>query len=321
MASMRTNFIVGLFLIIGIAATAATIIYVGATSYFQKGSLYVTYFDESVQGLNKDSPVKYRGVSIGQVHDIRISKDDRLIEVMLRIDPDWKPGTDTIAQLKSIGITGIMFVELDLKKPGESVLLPTPAHASAYPVIPTRSSDIRELLGSVTEVVEQLKGLDLAAISEGLKETLTAINKTLADAQVKTISNRLDTAILNANRVISSFESAAPGLDAFTFRASQAATRVDDLITTNEKELNDAIANMKAAMTQIREITTTGAAMLGRADTRIDTFESRLLVTIGHLEEISGNLRQLTAKGASQPSQLFFSAPLPEKKIESYDGP
>ena len=61
--------------------------------------------------------------------------------------------------------------------------------------------------------------------------------------------------------------------------------------------------------------------MLGRADTRIDTFESRLLVTIGHLEEISGNLRQLTAKGASQPSQLFFSAPLPEKKIESYDGP
>lgn len=319
MASMRTNFIVGLFLIIGIAATAATVIYVGATSYFQKGSLYVVYFDESVQGLNKDSPVKYRGVSIGQVHDIRISKDDQLIEVVLRIEKDWKPGHDTVAQLKSIGITGIMFVELDLKKTGEEVLSLTPSHASPYPVIPTRSSDIRELLVGVAEVVRQLKGLDISEVSRSLKTTLLAVNKTLEDAQVKTISDRLDNAIHNANRVITSFESAAPGLNTFTQKASQATTRVDDLIATNEKDLHDAVINMKEAMAQIKDVTATGASMLGKTDSRIDELENRLLTTIAHLEEASRSLGQLAAKSASQPSQLFFAVPLPEKKIESYD--
>lgn len=319
MASMRTNFIVGLFLIIGIAAISATVIYVGATSYFQKGSLYAVYFDESVQGLNKDSTVKYRGVSIGQVHDIRISRDDQLIEVVLRIEPDWKPGPDTVAQLKSIGITGIMFVELDLKKPGEKPLNLCSPQSCPYPVIPTRSSDIRELLTGVAEVVRQLKGLDLAEISVKLRATLQAVNKTLEDAQVKAISDRLDNTIINANRVITSFESSGEGLNTFTSKAGQTTERIDRLIAANETELNEAIVNMKAAMAQIREVTATGASMLGKADSRIDEIESRMLSTIAHLEETSRNLSQLAAKSASQPSQLFFATPLPEKQIEPYD--
>jgi hypothetical protein len=71
----------------------------------------VTYFDESVQGLDKDSPVKYRGVSIGRVENINVAPDAALIQVVLKIESGLESGIDDIvARLKSVGITGIMFV-------------------------------------------------------------------------------------------------------------------------------------------------------------------------------------------------------------------
>ena len=57
----------GRFVTLGIVIIVVAIIWVGATKYFEKGDRYVAYFDESVQGLQKDSIVKYRGVDVGRV--------------------------------------------------------------------------------------------------------------------------------------------------------------------------------------------------------------------------------------------------------------
>ena len=62
MARQKTNLIIGLFVILGVVMGVVAIIWVGATSYFQKGATYVSYFDESVQGLQLNSAVKFRGV-------------------------------------------------------------------------------------------------------------------------------------------------------------------------------------------------------------------------------------------------------------------
>ena len=53
------------------------ILWLGMVQYFQEGRKYVAFFDESVQGLQKDSAVKYRGVDIGRVEDIRVAPDGR----------------------------------------------------------------------------------------------------------------------------------------------------------------------------------------------------------------------------------------------------
>lgn len=54
MASKRTKFTVGVFVITGIAFIAGSIIWFGFSDYFEKGKFYAAYFDESVQGLYKD---------------------------------------------------------------------------------------------------------------------------------------------------------------------------------------------------------------------------------------------------------------------------
>ena len=172
MSSIRTNFTVGVFVIIGIAIACIAIFWLGMSSYLEKGLFYAAYFDESVQGLSKDSPVKYRGVAIGRVDSIDVAPDSTLIQVIVKIESGLKPEEHIVAQLKSVGITGIMFIELDKKQPNEPNLSPKINFPTKYPVIATKPSDIKRLFDSVNEVLNILKTLDLQAISDKAKNAL-----------------------------------------------------------------------------------------------------------------------------------------------------
>ena len=108
MAKQSTNLFIGLFVILGVLLGVVAIIWVGATSFFQKGDTYISYFDESVQGLQVDSSVKFRGVDVGRVESIRVAPDDRLIGVVMKINMRDTLQKNAVAQLKAAGITGIM---------------------------------------------------------------------------------------------------------------------------------------------------------------------------------------------------------------------
>jgi phospholipid/cholesterol/gamma-HCH transport system substrate-binding protein len=64
-SSKTSKFLIGLFVIGGTLIGVGAVVWIGASKYFQKGATYVTFFDESVQGLQVDSSVKYRGVDVG----------------------------------------------------------------------------------------------------------------------------------------------------------------------------------------------------------------------------------------------------------------
>ncbi|MBU4233457.1 MAG: MCE family protein, partial [Proteobacteria bacterium] len=101
MARQKTNLIIGLFVILGVLMGVVAIIWVGATSYFQKGATYVSYFDESVHGLQLNSAVKFRGVDVGLVESIRVAPDNRNIGVVMKINMRGDLQKNAVAQLKS----------------------------------------------------------------------------------------------------------------------------------------------------------------------------------------------------------------------------
>lgn len=100
MTTSNSKFLIGLFVMIGLLILSAAIIWVGASRVLMKGSLYSVYFDESVQGLQVDSAIKYRGVEIGTVQKIGVAPDHRLIEVIMKIDLESSMQHQTIASLK-----------------------------------------------------------------------------------------------------------------------------------------------------------------------------------------------------------------------------
>src|SRR6478735_7047917 len=136
MATPTNHFKLGLFVLAGIAASVATMVLIGAQSMKTETVSYHTFFNESVQGLEVGSPVKYRGVTIGHVSQIEIAPDRRHVDVLNELDvADIKRlglaaadvstrkktrflvPPDLRAQLASQGITGVKFVQIDFFDP------------------------------------------------------------------------------------------------------------------------------------------------------------------------------------------------------------
>src|SRR5215470_2634988 len=66
--SQRANYFkLGLFVIGAIAAGVIVLTIIGTGRFLQKRITIETYFNESVQGLDIGSKMKYRGVEVGQV--------------------------------------------------------------------------------------------------------------------------------------------------------------------------------------------------------------------------------------------------------------
>ena len=124
MAKRQARFLTGLFVIAGVLIVVVAVVWLGASKYFEKGTLYVTYFDESVQGLQVDSEVKYRGVGVGNVKSIGVAPDNKLVEVVIKIALEGDVEHSIVTQLRAAGITGIVFVELDRRRPDDQVFLP-----------------------------------------------------------------------------------------------------------------------------------------------------------------------------------------------------
>src|SRR5918995_3259770 len=66
-------FKIGVFVISAIVIGVIGVVVLGAGAIFQTRSLIETYIDESVQGLDVGSPVKFRGVLVGNVEQITLS--------------------------------------------------------------------------------------------------------------------------------------------------------------------------------------------------------------------------------------------------------
>jgi phospholipid/cholesterol/gamma-HCH transport system substrate-binding protein len=197
MARKTSKFLVGLFTTLGIILGVVVIIWVGATKYFEKGTTYVTYFDESVQGLQKDSAVKYRGVDVGRVEAIRVAPDNRLIAVVMKINLKEDLTQTAVAQLKVAGITGIVFVELDRKKAGEAEKSPKLTFPAEYPVIASRPSEMAKILAGVNIVVEKLNEIDFTGIVDQLKSTAREVEVFFRGKKMESILTKLEASLAN----------------------------------------------------------------------------------------------------------------------------
>ena len=81
MATGTNHYKLGLFVLLGLTLSLAVVVTLGARNWNEESVHYVTYFDESVQGLELGSPVKFRGVSVGRVSGIGIAPDQRHVQV------------------------------------------------------------------------------------------------------------------------------------------------------------------------------------------------------------------------------------------------
>jgi phospholipid/cholesterol/gamma-HCH transport system substrate-binding protein len=120
------DLIVGLFVLVGIAAIAYLSISVGGFSWRGRTGLKLYASFDETGALTVRAPVVIAGVRVGEVSNISLEKNFRA-RVELSLDPDLKLPTDTSAAVAAAGLLGDRYIELSpggeekLLKSGDSI--------------------------------------------------------------------------------------------------------------------------------------------------------------------------------------------------------
>jgi phospholipid/cholesterol/gamma-HCH transport system substrate-binding protein len=314
MARKTSKFMIGLFVIIGVSIGLIAIVWLGAYKYFEKGGTYATYFDESVQGLQTDSTVKYRGVEIGRVEKIRVAPDNALIEAVMKINLRGELQRDYVAQLKAAGITGIVFIELDRKGPGEQDLSPKLSFASEYPIIASKPSEIKQILSGVQGVLENLKKIDANGISEGIVSAVASLNSVITKVDNALAEKRLDEIIVEAKNTLVKFQNLASNIEGEIHALNLAKTgaHLESATAKIDKIVNS--GEIEAALKETKET-------IGKLNQWVDRLDKRSLTITNDLKVISENLRRasesldmLIERVYASPSDLLFGQPPPPRR-------
>lgn len=299
MARQVSNFMIGLFVTAGIIIGISVIIWVGASRYFEKGSMYVTYFDESVQGLQKDSMVKYRGVDIGRIVTINVAPDNKLIEVVMKIDLKDHLGENTIAQLRAVGLTGIVFIELDRRDSQVSEISPKIDFTTKYPIIPSRSSEIRQILTGIDKVIDKINKVDFPGISDQIKATAKSADNFLAGSRTNRIMSNLESSLAALDKSMTQLEKIASAgtLEGTLKEAGQTLAEVRPLILVLKNGVIDKISKIdfQGISEQIKATAKSADNFL--ADSRTDHILTNLESSTTALDKSMTRLEKIASEG------------------------
>jgi ABC-type transporter Mla subunit MlaD len=182
MSAMTRNFKLGLFVIGGAVAVVIAAIVLGIHLMAPATASYHTYFDESVQGLDVGSPVKYRGVRVGSVGQIGIAPDRRHVDVELALGEKataqlalGRSAPQLRTQLVVTGLTGLKYVEIDFVDPKHYPPPPLPFEVPKN-YIPSRPSLFSDLAADV-----EMLSRRLPAMADQVDATMGKLNGLLDD--------------------------------------------------------------------------------------------------------------------------------------------
>ncbi len=309
MAGKQSKFMIGIFVTAALILAVVTIVWLGASTYFQKGTLFATYFDESVQGLPVDSNVKYRGVNVGTVRAIQVAPDNKLIEVIMKIDMKGGDEKSLAAKLRSAGLTGIVYIELDQKAEEDVDLSLQIGFPAQYPVISSRPSDLKYIFSMVEKVVTEVNKIDVKGIFQELQGIAGGIDHLVNGPKMKNIVNNLESATTH-------MDNAVGRIDRLT-----AEGKLEDVL----KETRGTIADTRALIGKIRlELDEMKLAdSVGKAnqivagvDKSVRDITYDLKNTADNLQRASETLDILMDKLRDDPSELLFSRPPPVSERE-----
>jgi phospholipid/cholesterol/gamma-HCH transport system substrate-binding protein len=309
MARKTSKFAIGIFVTAGLILAVVAIVWLGASTYFQKGTLFVTYFDESVQGLSADSNVKYRGVNVGTVRAIRVAPDNKLVEVVMKILMEGGNEKNLTAKLRSVGLTGIVYIELDQSVKEDIDLSPKLDFPAQHPVILSRPSDSKYILSMVDNIVSELRKIDIKNIFQEVKEIAGGINDYVNGPKMKNIVDNMESTTVHLDRAVRQ-------IDKLT-----ADGKLDDVL----KEARGTIADTRALIGKIRDdldamklVDSAGKAnqIVAGVDKSVREMTFDLKSTADNLQRASENLDILIDKLRDDPSDLLFSRPPPVSERE-----
>ena len=268
---------VGAFILALAAAAVVGVFWLVRVNVEQDPDYYQINFPGSVSGLTVSSPVRFRGVPVGQVSDIRINPDDvERVQVIVAINVPFPKDMHLEASLELAGITGGRYVELvsDPEAP-----LMTPPGKGRLPEIPAKPSPLQQVVKSVPDLLNQAAEI-LAGVQEIIGEdNRRSIAATLQNIQVVTgalADNRqqIEFVLSDAGLLMTDLRATIVNLNDVLATAGRTGDAANREVEAIGAALQQTLGEVDVAVTEIGSAATTLNNLVKRSSRPIDDFIS-----------------------------------------------
>ena len=284
-------FRLGLFVLAAIGVLIAVVLIFGSGQVFKESFNIETYIKQSVTGLDTGAAVRFRGVKVGQVTSIGLSGDiyeshlpfeKRHQYVVVRMQIFGNKVTqeqiahfvkDNLrARVKSMGITGVNYIEFDFKA-NASDYTPLPYEwKSEYPVIPSLPNQADEIISGIQKLIDGVNQINIDGTQKKFDALMNNLNLLMA-------GNGKD-----SDGIIQSVKE----LNVLLARIAK---------VTDKDELNILVRELVGAMVSLRQT--------------ITSIQGDSAVTVENLKQTSEQLNELTRIASQSPSSLIWGEPPP----------
>ena len=343
-------FKIGVFIIIGTIIGVIGVVALGVGTIFQKKVLVETYIDESVQGLDVGSSVKFRGVPVGKVETISLTSVEYPTKrryVLVRIGltttifqaPLSDAGSPSFTteiekglrvRLASQGLTGAAYIEADYQDPARNPPLEIDWHPR-YPYVPSTLSRIAQLSESLEKILRSAEDIDVGRLVAGLEKSLLTITKVAEGANFDKLggqanafltevrdTNRQLRELIGSNEVKSALKDSAAAASGARQIIERAQGPVNQMLTDLPRAAESLERMVKRLDLVSADLPDTSAQLrqtVQRLNRLIATQQQGIAATVENLQAISNDMKELTESSRKYPSQVLFGAPPTPSKV------
>ena len=279
----------------------------------------VTYTTENVSGLEVSSPVRYRGVSVGRISEVRIDPRDVIVEIDFEMFPDRLNtigiSTERVGQIRDLRgmfpnlrasmvsnpVTGEAYLLLDVpENPPTPMTLAFTPDRPYVPWVPTTLATVQDRLPKILERAE-------AAL-----QTVTEIVSKVPESLDR--SNRFFT---NVERIFQESELPALSADSRKF-FSATSGQIDKIATDLERVIGTDgtlvtfVENANAAIKAADLPTTNQSARAAADQTALAADDLRR--TLPAIRDSLDQLRDLARQLQEQPESVVYGPRPPVEK-------
>ena len=315
---------IGAFVCAAVLLAVVAVVLMGSGPMHKRELLFETFVEETVQGVSEGSALKYRGIPVGSVksisfatydytdEDVRpdasaedVDRASRYARIVLAVDTTDMPDSEAFqrfveeetakglrAHMKSQGITGLVYVDLDYEDPDRPTL-PVPWNPK-HPYIPMAPSLSKTLTDAVQGVAQEIRGFaDVRA------------NVTNLAVRIASLVDNANAVLGDVPALVAAASNAVASADAFLRAAKDDAAPLPGLLSETSNLVVSASAFLDSVKGDVAGVAASSTNFLVGADATVAGLRTPLESTLDDLSRASRNLADILDAIRDDPGRLF----------------
>ena len=298
MASKSNEIKAGIIVFSGIIALIIFIAVITGTRLWQPEKEYYILL-RFAGGIEPGVPVRYGGIDVGEVNDIKIYEEDNsIIKITITVKENVPVKYDSEAYINSLGMLSNYYIEITTGSNNSDELPPGSQ-------IPNKE------IPMMSELYNDLKN-----IGEKTQEALGKINDILLTVDFEKVSHVLTNIDENISKSSKGVNSTIENLYHASEQLGVLIENIDEILNKNSGNLDNVFSNLNEAVNNTIELTAQMTSTLNTLNQTVLVSSKDVSETMENLLDVSNNLRDFSSTIRNRPWIIMRKSYEKESKKE-----